>query len=118
MQNWLYQGLSASAVAGSSTTAEMRARISSILAKSAAWTSAAASAPTDRGPAAATTDSRRQTSVHRSLTRSSSSAMPVTIAVKLSRRRFCQPCGCEVNQETSVGLLLRSSTEDGVRWKT
>ena len=62
--------------------------------------------------------SRPHTSVHRSLTRSSSWGMPKTIDVKFSFRLFCQPGSSDAAHAGSVGLLLRSSTVDGVRWNT
>ena len=33
-------------------------------------------------------------------------------------RRFCQPGVSVVTHSGSVGLLPRTSTDDGVRWKT
>jgi hypothetical protein len=38
--------------------------------------------------------------------------------VKLSIRSRCQPGFSDLTQSGSVGRLLRTSTDDGVRWNT
>ena len=38
--------------------------------------------------------------------------------LKFSIRRFCQPGSSAAAQSGSVGRLPRTSTDDGVRWKT
>ena len=44
---------------------------------------------------------------------------PVWLAVKFSSQRCCQPgVAISANHSGSVGALSRTSTDDGVRWKT
>ena len=57
-------------------------------------------------------------SVQPSLTRSSSAKPPDTSALKLSMRSCCQPGRSDWAQSGSVGRLLRTSIDEGVRWKT
>ena len=57
-------------------------------------------------------------SVQPSPTRSSGSGMPVTRLLKFSIRRCCQPGSSDAAHSGSVGRLLRTSIDDGVRWKT
>jgi len=57
-------------------------------------------------------------SVQPSLTRSSSCGRPVNMVLKFSIRRFCQPGVSVFTHFGSVGLLPRTSTDEGVRWKT
>jgi hypothetical protein len=41
------------------------------------------------------------------------------LAVKFASQRCCQPgCAISANHPGSVGRLSRTSTDDGVRWKT
>jgi len=62
---------------------------------------------------------RRAMSVQPSITRSSSTSPPVWLAVKFSSQRCCHPgVAISANHSGSVGWLLRTSTDDGVRWKT
>ena len=58
---------------------------------------------------------RRNASVQPSLTRSSFTGAPVIKDSKLVRRSFCQPLFCVPNQSGSVGWLLRTLMEEGVR---
>ena len=120
LQNWLYQGFSASAVAGSCTTASTRARTFCIFRSSARCTRASGSAMSP--PAWAWRWAARamllMRSVQPSLTRSTSKRPPEITVVKLCMRSRCQP-GCRLlTQSGSVGRSLRTSTDDGVRWKT
>ncbi len=57
-------------------------------------------------------------SVQPSLTKSSGSKPPETSVLKLSIRCCCQPGAREAAQSGSVGRLLRTSMDEGVRWKT
>jgi hypothetical protein len=58
-------------------------------------------------------------SVQPSCTRSSSAKPPVCRVAKLSSQRCCQPGASVANQSGSIGRrLLRTSIDDGVRWKT
>ena len=44
---------------------------------------------------------------------------PDWLAAKFSSQRCCQPgVAISANQSGSVGRLSRTSTDDGVRWKT
>ena len=44
---------------------------------------------------------------------------PAWLAVKFSSQRCCQPgVAISANHSGSVGRLSRTSTDDGVRWKT
>ena len=104
------------------TTSSTRARILFILAKSASSAFFAASCGVSFSPramAAAMPEARlRKMSVQPSLTRSTSALPPETTVLKLSIRCCCQP-GCRLAaQAGSVGPLLRTSTDEGVRWKT
>ena len=121
MQSCRYQAFRAWAVAGSSTTASTRARISSIFSKSES--SKAASMPSgvnwSGGSAMIRLRTRRARSVHPSITRSSSTMPPVWLAAKFSSHRCCHPgVAISANHSGSVGRLSRTSTEDGVRWNT
>ena len=57
-------------------------------------------------------------SVQPSLTRSSSCWPPVTSTLKFVILRCCQPGERDFAHSGSVGLLPRTSMDDGVRWKT
>ena len=62
---------------------------------------------------------RRARSVQPSCTRSSPGRAPDWLAAKFSSQRCCQPgVAISANQSGSVGRLSRTSTDDGVRWKT
>jgi hypothetical protein len=53
------------------------------------------------------------------MTRSSSASAPVWLAVKFSSQRCCHPgVATWANHSGSVGRLSRTSTDEGVRWKT
>ena len=44
---------------------------------------------------------------------------PAWLAVKFSSQRCCQPgVAIPANQSGSIGALARTSTDEGVRWKT
>ena len=108
-----YQGLSASAVSGSSTTSSIRRRSDSMVSKSSAPSAAASS-----GVPGSVWVSSHSTSVHPSWTRLRSGFSPVTAEVKLRIRSSCQPGSRPWNHSTSVGALARTPTADGVRWNT
>ena len=122
MQNCRYHGFSASAVSGSCTISSTRERICSIFRKSASSTrSAIAAGSSSASPAlrvAAITARLRMMSVQPSLTRSSSCWPPVTSTLKFVILRCCQPGERDFAHSGSVGLLPRTSMDDGVRWKT
>ena len=61
---------------------------------------------------------RRAMSVQPSATRSSVVFWPNSTAAKFSRRARCQPGSRLRYHSSSVGMLPRRSTEDGVLWKT
>jgi len=62
---------------------------------------------------------RRAMSVHPSMTRSVSGIAAVWFAAKFSIHSRCHPgAAIPSNQSGSVGALPRTSTDDGVRWKT
>ena len=113
-----YQGLSASAVARSATISSTRARISSILAKSAS-SIVAVRCSGSRAVAVVTHHrSFRVMLVQASATRSSSTWPPAVRIWKFSMRRRCHP-GCNALPTRDLwAQLARTSTDDGVRWKT
>ncbi len=103
------------------TIESTRARISSIFSKSeSSKASSTLSGVISSGGSSMTRERmRRAMSVQPSLTRSSSANPPVWLAVKLSSHRCCQPgLAMSTNHSGSVGSLARTSTDDGVRWKT
>ncbi len=108
-----YQGLSCSAVSGSSTISSTRRRSPSIVSKSDRSRRAASS-----GSSTFTWVSSHMADVQPSPTRFTSGWAPVTTWVKLRMRSACQPGSRLRNQSTSVGPLLRSPTAEGVRWNT
>ena len=57
-------------------------------------------------------------SVQPSFTRSSSAKPPVCRVVKFMSHLACQPGSRSSNQSGSMGWLLRTSIDDGVRWNT
>jgi hypothetical protein len=121
LHSWRYQAFSRCAVSWSSTTESMRARISSIFSKSESSNASIIRAGVRplAGRAMIFERIRRERSVQPSMTRSSSVMPPVWLAVKFSSQRCCQPgVAISANHAGSVGWLLRTSTEDGVRWKT
>ena len=62
--------------------------------------------------------SLRITSVHESLTRSSSARPPAVKIWKFTLRSLCQPGRRLAAHSGSVGRLPRTSIDEGVRWKT
>ena len=106
---------------GSSTMDSTRARISSIFSKSESSNAAIIfwGVRPSFGSESIFCRIRRDRSVHPSITRSSSAMPPVWLAVKFSSQRCCQPgVAISANHSGSVGRLSRTSTDDGVRWKT
>ena len=119
MQNWRYHGFSASAITGSCTISSTRARICSILSKSASSIVAARpSGLVSLSPLRMRISRLPMMSVQPSPTRSSGSGMPLTRLLKLSIRRFCQPGCSDAAHSASVGRSLRTSMLLGVRWNT
>ena len=122
LQSCRYQALRFRAVTGSSTMASTRARISLIFSKSESSKAASmfSGVNSSGGNAMILARIRRARSVQPSLTRSSSGiTIAVCVAVKFSSQRCCQPgVAISANHPGSVGRLSRTSTEDGVRWKT
>ena len=123
MQSWRYQGLSFSAVAGSLTIASTRARISVIFSSSLpskAFRIAAMSSMLPLSPRSFTMRSRTRVamSVQPSCTRSSSAKPPVWSVAKFMSHFACQPGSRLSNQAGSIGWLLRTSIDEGVRWNT
>src|SRR6266699_73541 len=122
LQSWRYQALGRRAVAGSSTIASTRARISVIFSKSAFSKSASRSAKLAGSVRGAESRPRIRLarSVHPSLTRSSAGDSAADmLATKFSSQRSCQPgVARPANHRGSIGWLSRTSTDEGVRWKT
>eukprot|EP01047_Picozoa_sp_COSAG01_P051156 COSAG01_NODE_5244_length_4388_cov_6.643740_6_plen_229_part_00 len=121
----LYHAFSAAAVAGSSTTASQRRRISVIFSLSEASKAAitARALRWARGIPAMARLMRFVRSVQPSFTRSCSPglARPVFTATKFSIHRVCQPgsvATSAANWWGSVGVFPRTSTLEGVRWNT
>ena len=110
---------------GRATIASTRARISSIFSSSLssyAWTNASCGVMPSGVPSLNISIMRSRMrlvmSVQPSITRSSSANPPVCRVTKFISHSCCQP-GCSVaNHSGSIGWLLRTSIDDGVRWKT
>ena len=103
----------------------IRARIAALPADDrtpqAMWAAAhmACGVRSSAGSAAIRARIRRDKSVQPSWTRSSVAPPPAWFSVKFSSHRCCQPGVAMVsNHARSVGELSRTSTEEGVRWKT
>ena len=119
LQNWRYQGLSASAVlgrrrsprpvSGSAPSSRSRPTPSSSSTRRASCRPRRAAPGSSRLP---------MMSVQPSSTRSSASGMPDTRLLKFSMRRSCQPGSRLAAHSGSVGRLSRTSIDDGVRWNT
>ena len=109
-------------MAGSSTMATTRARISSIFSSSLSLKALVNVSGVSSPDAAASTKTRSRTrmamSVQPSLTRSSSANPPVCSVAKFSSHSFCQPGSSPANHAGSISWLLRTSIDDGVRWNT
>ena len=61
---------------------------------------------------------RREMSVQPSFTRSSAAKPPVCSVAKLVSHSRCQPGSRVRNHAGSIGWLLRTSIDEGVRWNT
>jgi hypothetical protein len=107
LQNWLYQGFSASAFAGSCTTLSTRARTCSIFLKSASCIRAAGFSTVSPASIFLRASSRMlpMMSVQPSLTRSLSAKPPETRTLKLSIRSCCQP-GLQALRPLRIGRRL------------
>ncbi|CAB4802050.1 unannotated protein [freshwater metagenome] len=113
LQRTPYQGLSFSAVSGSSTDSPIRARTASMISKSIRSSSAASA-----GSSVYLVVSVHITLVHSSPTMFSSGCWPHTARVKFLMRSPCQPGFKLLNQFSSVGACPRYPTNAGVRWNT
>src|SRR5262249_19668789 len=120
LHHWPYHGFKASAAPDSLTIEETRSRISFIFLKSAISDKAAICSLDSAELSAldSNCESILNRLVHLSLTRSTSTGIPDRIPQKLVLRFACHPGASVLTHSGSVGLLPRSSTDDGVRWKT
>ena len=122
LHSWRYHAFKLCAVSSSSTTASQRARISSIFSSSLSRNARSASSAVNSLPAVTFSTIRSrircEMSVQPSFTRSSSAKPPVCSVAKFTSHFCCHPGSSVANHSGSIGWLLRTSTDDGVRWNT